>query len=244
MLGSRQWCKGFSLLVWLMLFMPIGSLHAESLKVVTFIEKPLIYQEKGEPVGVVVDVVKELFRQAGIDYSLRLMPPKRALFTTVETDGFCVFPIARSQEREALFRWVSPILISRHGLFSGPNHPIKLKTLEDARPFKIGSYLGSGVGEYLENQGFNVEYAGRNELSARKLQKNRIDLWVSDIKSAKYLINSERLSIAEPELVFFTTVRAMACNLNTDPAVVKQLQKTITQMYRNGDVEKIYQSLH
>ncbi len=215
---------------------------AKPLNVVTFIEKPLIYQHNGEPAGVVVSVVRELFRQSGIDYKLRLMPPKRAILTTAETDSFCVFPVERSQEREALFQWVSPVLISRHGMFSHPHVPVKLKTLEDAKPYKVGSYLGSGVGEYLEGLGFNVEYAGRNELNARKLLKKRIDLWVSDIESARFLVKNEKLPISEPELVFFTTVRAMACNLAVDPATVKTLQKTITQMYRNGDVESIYRS--
>ncbi|UZE96410.1 substrate-binding periplasmic protein [Alkalimarinus alittae] len=244
MLGNRDRFKGLVvLLCWGLLAVSV-SIHAKPLNVVTFIEKPLIYQKGGEPVGVVVDVVKEIFRQANIEYNLRLMPPKRALFTTAEADGYCVFPIERSQEREALFKWVSPIVISRHGLFSAPGKPISIKTLEDAKPYKLGSYLGSGVGEYLENLGFNVEYATRNELSARKLLKSRVDLWVSDIKSAKYLINSERLPITEPEIVFFTTIRAMACNLNVDPSIVKQLQKTVTQMYRNGSAEKIYGSLN
>lgn len=228
--------------VWLIFAGFHGAIQAKPLNIVTFIERPLIYQKSGEPVGVVVDVVKELFRQADIEYKLRLMPPKRALLTTAETDSYCVFPVERSQEREAQFQWVSPVLISRHGLFSHPEKPIKLKTLEDAKNYKLGSYLGSGVGEYLENAGFNVEYSGRNELNARKLLKNRIDLWVSDIESAKFLINDERLPITGPEMVFFTTVRAMACNPDVDPSIVKQLQKTITQMYRNGDVEKIYRS--
>ncbi len=239
--SSRSfWVKGFAVLVWLMLLGLHPGIQAKPLNVVTFIERPLTYQKSGEPVGVVVNVVKELFRQADVEYKLRLMPPKRALLTTVETDGFCVFPVARSQEREVKLQWVSPVLISKHGLFSHPERPVKLQTLEDAKAYKLGSYLGSGVGEYLENSGFNVEYAGRNELNARKLLKGRVDLWVSDIESAKFLIKDEELPLAEPEMVFFTTVRAMACNLGVDRTIVKQLQKTITQMYRNGDVEKIY----
>lgn len=246
MLGSNhrafKCSKLIAMFVGLLLINVQVDVQAKPLHVVTFVEKPLIYQKSGEPVGVVVDVVKELFRQAGVEYKLRLMPPKRALLTTAETDSFCVFPIARSQEREARFQWVSPVLISRHGLFSHPDKAIKLRTLEDAKPYKLGSYLGSGAGEYLENSGFKVEYAGRNELNARKLLKKRIDLWVSDIESARFLIRDERLPIAEPELVFFTTVRAMACNPGVDSAVVKRLQQTITQMYRSGDVEKIYRT--
>ncbi len=212
------------------------------LNVITFIEKPLIYQKNGNAVGVVVNVAKEMLRQASVPYKLRLMPPKRAILTAIESTNACVLPIERSQEREATFQWVSPILISRHGFYSHPETPITLKTMEDAKGYKLGSYLGSGMGEYLESFGFNVEYAGRNELNARKLLKKRIDLWVSDTESAKFLIKNDRLPIREPEMVFFTTVRAMACNLNVDPMIVKKLQATITQMYRNGDIEKIYRS--
>jgi len=236
--------RGWMAFVFLILFSSVGFAAEKPLTLVTFIEKPLIDQKNGVPSGVVVTVIKELFRQANVAYTLRLMPPKRAILMTTETDNYCVFPIERSQEREANYQWVSPVLISRHGLYSHPDRPIELKTLEDARPHKLGSYLGSGMGEYLENLGFNVEYAGRNELNARKLLKNRIDLWVSDTESAKFLIKHERLSLSAPELIFFTTVRAMACNLAVDSGVVKKLQKTATKMYRNGDVEKIYKSLN
>ena len=236
-----RWCVVFLSLT---LYSSLSAGEEKPLNLITFIEKPLIDQVDGEPYGVVVSVIKELFRQANITYTLRLMPPKRAILMTSETENYCVFPIERSQEREVNYQWVSPVLISRHGLYSHPDRPIDLKTLEDARSYKLGSYLGSGVGEYLESFGFNVEYTGRNELNARKLLKNRIDLWVSDTESAKFLIKQERMSLSEPELVFFTTVRAMACNLAVDSDVVKKLQKTVTNMYRSGDIERIYNALN
>ncbi len=220
----------------------IGHASEKPLNIVTFIERPLIYQKANQPAGVVVELVSEMLERAKVGYTLKLMPPKRALLTTAENRNFCVFPIERSQEREAKFQWVSPVLISRHGFYSHPDKPVKLITLDDARPYKLGSYLGSGVGEYLESFGFTVEYAGRNELNARKLEKKRIDLWASDTLSASFLINDNRLAISDPELVFFTTVRAMGCNLSVDPAIVKRLQKTITAMYRDGTVGRIYSS--
>lgn len=219
-----------------------SSASEKPLNIVTFIERPLIYQQETQPAGVVVELVSEMLERAKVDYTFKLMPPKRALLTTAESANFCVFPIERSQEREANFQWVSPVLISRHGFYSHPDKPIKLVTLDDARSYKLGSYLGSGVGEYLESFGFEVEYAGRNELNARKLEKKRIDLWASDTLSASFLIKDNRLAISDPELVFFTTVRAMGCNLSVDPEIVKRLQKTITAMYRDGTVDRIYSS--
>jgi hypothetical protein len=213
----------------------------ESLSLVTFLERPLVDQQGTDIHGVLIDVVKELMRRSGIDYTLNLAPPKRALVIARTSPKHCVFPIERSQEREVFFQWITPILISRHGLYSHPDRDIPLMTLSDARPYTLGSYLGSGVGEYLESFGFNVDYASRNDLNAGKLAKKRIDLWASDTISAKYLAKEDRFNLKAPELVFFTTVRAMGCNLDVDHRMVDTIQDVLFGMYKDKTIAKIYE---
>lgn len=213
----------------------------ESLSLVTFLERPLVDQKNTDVEGVLIDVVKELMRRSGIDYTLNLAPPKRALVIARTSPKHCVFPIERSQEREVFFQWITPILISRHGLYSHPDRDIPLMTLSDARPYTLGSYLGSGVGEYLESFGFNVDYASRNDLNAGKLAKKRIDLWASDTISAKYLAKEDRFDLKAPELVFLTTVRAMGCNLDIDRRMVDTMQDVLFGMYKDKTIAKIYE---
>lgn len=232
--------RRYGLAVLLSLFC-MGS-WATPLTILTFLERPLVDSEGEKPTGLVVQVIEEMMRRSGVDYKLSLMPPKRTLLMAQTEDHTCVFPIERSQEREASFRWVSPVIISRHGLYSHPDRRIPLITLDDAKSYKIGSFLGSGVGEYLESFGYQVEYAGRNELNAGKLEKKRIDLWASDRVSAEFLSREMRFDVGDPELSFFTTVRAMACHHSVDADTIKLLQTILTGMYRDGTIERIYKS--
>jgi hypothetical protein len=213
----------------------------EALSLVTFLERPLVDQNGAQPHGILIEVIRELMHRSGVDYTLNLAPPKRALVIARTTSRHCVFPIERSQEREVHFQWITPILISRHGLYSHPDRSIPLTTLMDVKPYVLGSYLGSGVGEYLESFGFNVDYASRNDLNAGKLEKKRIDLWVSDTISAKYMAKEDRFELKEPELIFFTTVRAMGCNLDVESGLVDTIQDVLSGMYKDKTIAKIYE---
>lgn len=203
---------------------------------------PFMNQSNNQMEGITVDLAKELFRRAGVQYHFLFMPPKRALITAMNTSNYCVLAVERSQERETLFQWISPILISRHALYSRKEENYQIDTLEEARSYKIGSYLGSGVGEYLESQGFQVEYSSQNELNVRKLLTKRIDLWASDTISATMLSSQYQTGILEPEIIFLTTLRGMACNNDMDGNTIALLQQTLMDMYRDGTVQNHYQS--
>jgi polar amino acid transport system substrate-binding protein len=240
-----KWHRRFLNSLLLVLFcVPDFLLASPRISLVTFLERPLVDQVQGKPTGVLIDVVAELMRRSGVEYTLNLAPPKRALVIARTTAKHCVFPIERSQEREVFFQWITPILISRHGLYSHPDKKIPLVTLLDAKPYTLGSYLGSGVGEYLESFGFNVDFASRNDLNAGKLSKKRIDLWVSDTISARYLAKEDGFPLNDPELVFLTTVRAMGCHLNVDKRLVETMQEVLYGMYKDKTIEKIYRQFN
>lgn len=212
------------------------------LSLVSYLESPLVDQQKGQIKGLVIEIVKTLFRRQKIPYEINLAPPKRALRIAQTQKNSCVFPIDRSQEREVDYQWVSPVLVSRHAFYSSSERQIPLTTIKDAKPYVVGSYLGSGIGEYLDSLGFKVDFARRNELNAQKLQMQRIDLWASDTISAQYLAEQKGYQLAEPELVFFSTIRAMGCNLAIDRSRIKSLQAELTKMYHDGTIDSIYKS--
>ncbi|PZR39960.1 MAG: amino acid ABC transporter substrate-binding protein, partial [Ectopseudomonas oleovorans] len=60
--------------------------------------------------GIAVDIVKEMFKRAGVQYNLTLrFPWDRIYKLALEKPGYGVFVTARLPEREALFKWVGPI---------------------------------------------------------------------------------------------------------------------------------------
>lgn len=206
----------------------------EPLRLLTFHEPPWVDATVQPAEGVTVAVIKRLFAEADIRYSLEVQPPKRALQTAMSRPGSCVFPIERSQEREASLRWVGPVVVSRYAFYPAADRRISLQTLEDARRYLIGSYLGSGLGEYLEQRGFKVTLASKPEQGPSMLARNRFDLWVSDTHSARATAAAAGVQIGEPALVFLTTLRAMGCHPDTPEASLERLQTTLLRLLRSG----------
>ena len=211
---------------------------------VTFIDPPYIFDPKEtNQKGLVEVIIETLMRQTNIKYNIQIMPAKRAELYAQATENTCVFPIEKSQEREVFFSWVSPIIVSKQGFFTSPKQSsIFLQVLEDAKPYRIGSYLGSGIGEYLSSFNYRVDFATKNEANIQKLKINRIDLWASDILTAEYISKLSGIEITPSKLDFFTTLRAIGCHLSVPEKTIKLMQKELQAMYRNGLILNIVQN--
>ncbi|MDX1452481.1 MAG: transporter substrate-binding domain-containing protein [Oleiphilaceae bacterium] len=213
------------------------------LNLVSFVDAPYVLPVEHRPHGLVVDYVEALMKRAGYSYNIEVLPPKRAVLHALTQENTCVFPIERSQEREVEFHWVSPVLISRHGFFHHPDKKFdNLRVLEDVRSLRLGSYLGSGLGEYLASMGFDVDYAAENSANIHKLLAGRIDLWASDEISAHFIASLDGRQLPPSPLVFFTTVRAMGCQRDMPVGIIQNLTDTLRAMYRDGSFEKIKQA--
>ena len=204
---------------------------------------PYVYTEGKTITGAAVKVVEQLMARTNFSYSMDIVPAKRALILALKNTHTCIFPVERSQEREAQFLWVSPIVISRHGFFKRINdETINIRTLTDAQPYVIGSYLGSGIGEYLKNFKFNVDLVAENEANIYKLKAKRIDLWASDILSARYMMLEKREKVAELAMTFFITLKGMACHRSVPEEMMERMSQELKSMYQDGSIEKIQSS--
>lgn len=210
---------------------------------VTFYDPPYIFDpSETSRQGLVQIILKNLMHNIGIQYSITLMPPKRAEIFAKATPNTCILPIEKSQEREVYFSWVSPILVSKHGLFQLQKHPqISLEALDDARPYRLGSYLGSAIGAYLKSFDFLVDFANQNEANIYKLSVERIDLWASDILTAAYISKTEDIKISDSRLDFFTTLKAIGCHPSVDAKIISEMNKELQWMYQTGQIYSIVQ---
>ena len=210
------------------------------LELVSFEDPPYVFSDHAMTNGLVERFVERLMSHSDISYSLRLLPPKRAVLYTLNTPNTCIFPIEKSQEREAQFSWVSPILVSRHGLFQiKGGKPIHGQVLDDFSDYRIGSYLGSGIGEYLQSLSFKVDYAASNDANIHKLGANRIDLWASDVVTARFIAKRENVRVSKPRLEFFTTLRAIGCHKSVPSTTIKRMQTELEAMYQSGEISTL-----
>ena len=218
----------------------VSALRAETLQILTYEESPFALRVGKTHKGLLVDMLKELFSRTDLQYELKFIPLKRAIITTERMPDHCVLPVGRSQEREASFHWISPVLVSRYGLYSRNDVVIPLTTLSDAKPYTIGSFLGSGIGEYLTDLGFDVDLASVSAQNLRKLKRGRIELWAAELISAQEQMQKQAINFGAPELIFYTSLRAMACNREMSLETKLKLEQALTSMYRDGYMGELY----
>lgn len=214
-----------------------------TLRLLTFTSPPLVNAETvvERPSGTTISLIERLFELAAIGYKLSRYPPKRALHMASAMQNTCVLPIERSQEREPQLSWIGPVAISRHALYSKPDTPIALTTLEDARPYRISSPAGSGVGNYLDSLGFKIELARDTTHAYLMTEYGRTQLWAADVLAAPLVADELDRQPGNRELVIYTTQRYMGCHPETDPTLLKKLRDALAAMHSRDEVREMIQ---
>ncbi|MDX1450983.1 MAG: transporter substrate-binding domain-containing protein [Oleiphilaceae bacterium] len=191
--------------------------------------------------GIALDITTEMFRRANIKFDLKVVPLARALKQAEKKEQTCVVPLQRSQERETLYKWISPVLVTQSALFSPPDAKFDLAVLADARPYKIGVYRGSALEEYLQGAGFDfdVQAANSEEKNAKKLNSGRVDIWAADAVAGPYYAKKANVRLKQ-QIIFSSTLRAIACHIDTPDSEVERLTDVLKGMYGDGTVKRIF----
>lgn len=202
---------------------------------------PFTMNENGKASGVAINVISKLFEKAKVPFKLQSVPLARGMAEAKAQDLTCVFPVQRSQANEADYLWVSPIFITNSGLFVHPDSKEKFVALVDAKKLKIGALRGSGDAEYLKAFGYTIEEANTQEQNLEKLLNKRIDVWATDVLSAKYFVqkSSSKNKMPKEALTFRRSLGSLACNAKMAKADVAKLQDALDAMIKNGSLEKM-----
>ncbi|MGQ7959868.1 substrate-binding periplasmic protein [Pseudomonas sp. SP16.1] len=190
--------------------------------------------------GIAVDIVREMFKRAGVEYSLTLrFPWDRIYKLALEKPGYGVFVAARLPEREQLFKWVGPIGPDDWVLLAKGDSPLSLNSLDEARRYRIGAYKGDAISEYLSDRGVEHSTALRDQENARKLMAGQIDLWATGDPAGRYLAKQEGISGLKTVLRFDSAELYLALNKATPDETVGKLQAALEQMRAEGVVDAI-----
>ncbi|MBB3220557.1 substrate-binding periplasmic protein [Pseudoduganella umbonata] len=194
----------------------------------------------GKPTGRQTDKVREMLERAGVPHTIDLLPWKRAYMKAQRDPLTCVYSTTRTAEREAGFKWVGPIVQSDWVLMARADRPLQLRTLEDARPLRIGTYGGDARDDYLRSRGFNVEAVQNDDVNAEKLLMNRIDLWAvaarPELKTTRRLGRNGQLV---PVLVFNRVGLYLACHRSVPEPLVERMNAVLDTMRRDGSLDRI-----
>lgn len=190
--------------------------------------------------GIATDIVREMFKRAGITYSLTLrFPWERVYKLALENPGYGAFVMARLPDREKLFKWVGPIGPDDWVMLAKADSKITLETLNDARKYKIGAYKGDAIAETLTKQGLKPVVVLRDQDNARKLVSGQIDLWATGDPAGRYLARQDGVTGLKTVLRFNSAELYLALNKDVPDATVARLQAELDQMRKEGVVDEI-----
>ncbi|MFZ3185206.1 MAG: ABC transporter substrate-binding protein [Pseudomonas sp.] len=195
--------------------------------------------------GLSTEIVEELFKRAGVEYKIKLLPWKRAYEQTLNTPNTVLYSTTRTPEREELFKWVGPLVSNNWVFFAKSDSPLKVTSLDDAKQYSVGGYYGDAVAEYLAAQGFSkLQLAPNDRSNAKKLDAGRIQLWATGEYLGPYLAALEK---ATPPKVIFTfreTQMSLAFNKSAPDDLILKLNETLEVMRKEGVIDRLNAKYH
>jgi polar amino acid transport system substrate-binding protein len=193
--------------------------------------------------GIAVEVVREMFKSAGIPYHMTLRFPWARIYKmALEMPNHGVFVAAKLPERERLFKWVGPIGPDDWVMLARADSTINLISLEQAKSYRVGAYKGDAIEEHLLKEGLQPVSSFRDQENAHKLQEGKIDLWATGDPAGRYLAKQEGITGLKTVLRFDSAQLYLALNPETPDEVIERLQKALDDLRASGKVDQIFQS--
>ncbi|UVC07062.1 transporter substrate-binding domain-containing protein [Rhizobium sp. TH2] len=207
--------------------------QAEDIHLVTEEYPPFAFLEDGKYKGSSVDQVEILMKDAGLDYSMDMMPWARALALAERQPLHCVFTAAHNEERDPHFKWIEPLLAGRTLLIRKAGSKIAPKTIDEAKDYLVGTQRDDFTADLLKKHGFDkLDLAADFNLTLKKLMLGRIDLMpISEDYYGK--LRSEGAKI-ESTLVLSEQIYSIACNKSVPDADIARMQAGLDKLIADG----------
>ncbi|WP_019340516.1 substrate-binding periplasmic protein [Stutzerimonas stutzeri] len=188
-----------------------------------------------EVLGIATDTVREIFKRAGIDYSLTLRSPWDRIYTQTLADaGHGLFSVTRTVQNEGQFKWVGPLARYESVLLAAADTRVDLSTLMQAKGLQIGVQKSSGVSQYLESQGLRPTDSLSEEENLRKLLSGRLDLWATADPVWRYQVKEHGAEGIKPVLNLRAEDLYLALHKHTPDEAVERLQRALNEVISEG----------
>lgn len=138
--------------------------------------------DNGKVTGLSTEIVQAVLQDLGIKALPESKPWARAYEEAKNTPNVLLHSITRTRERDTLFKWVGVIAPANYSLWALKSRTdIAIRTIEDAKKYRIGTTNSDVVEQYLQGQKHPVidSVSGQTayEQNIERLLLGRIDLW-------------------------------------------------------------------
>ncbi len=190
--------------------------------------------------GYLTEKVQEMIKRTGATSSISSTSLARGLRATKTETNTCLLNLRRTPDRENLFAWVGPLTTTDWVLYGKNSDDHILKTIEDAKPFRIGSYKGSATGIELAEQGYKIEFAASDDENPNLLTINRIDYWIVAEHRGMYIAQEQGYGGDISRVAKYKSMELyMLCNKNMSKKKLDQLNRINKEIENDGTMQKI-----
>jgi len=201
---------------------------------------PYSFKDEDEIKGISVDVLRRIWARLGVqEQPIDMLPWARAYELIRLQPGTMLFSMARTPDRESLFRWAGPILKARLILFAKKNRQIRIGDSNQLAGRSIGTVRGDVAHNVLEARcpGCILEAVADMRQNVLKLAENRLDMVAYDEQAWPSLIHRIGMDPAQFEAVFILreTPIYYAFNRSVPQAAVDRFQRALNAVLASPD---------
>ena len=210
--------------------------YAEQARIKLITERsPFTHVSAADPSGGEATLFTEqLLSRAGIAYELFYLPWRRAYNEASTEANIVIFPLAKTTQRQGIFRWVGQLIPVNYYLFRLKSRTdIVLSTLNDARPYRIGVVNYHVHHEPLLEQGFTeLQTVNSNVQNLKKALLDRIDLFPISDGGLMQLCVRETIDCSKFEPVLKLEDISGGLHIAFSPSVSDEMVEAARESYR------------
>ncbi|MGB0833282.1 MAG: substrate-binding periplasmic protein [Psychrobium sp.] len=215
------------------------STYANTLSVVTE-ESTLQYSKGNKVTGPATDLVKEVLKQAEMSGNFRIYPWPRAYKLAQTKPDVLIYSMARTPQREQLFKWVGEVVPLDYQFFRlKRKRDVNPKDFTETKSYRIGTIKDGAIHNFLKKNGFSSISAASNEGAYIKMfMAGRVDMIIVNKSSLRKRCAVFKIdcSLLEPVLPIpqISTGLYMAVSKQTDDATYKKLVNAYNKVKEHG----------
>ena len=202
---------------------------------------PYNFQQGGELQGINYELVKLACQRAKIKCHYQLVSWKRAYRYALEQKNTGVFSTSKSAERQPHFQWVGPLVSSENYFYKLKSRTdINITSDEEVIRYTVAAPRNDIYEDVLIDMGFrkhkNLLGLSEKYESVKLFFSGKIDLIIASPVTLPYQMGKERELIEKvwPLEVPQLDGNFIAFNVESDPALLQQLNTAIEQLHREG----------
>ena len=234
---------------------PAPATASESIQEIQFMTEsspPLTYIEDDKIKGIFVEVLMAVSKQMesalGWD-QISVLPTARGYQSLSAGGKKCLFGMARTKERESLFKWAGPVTHTRVILIAKTGSDIRINSIGRLRSLKTGVIKEDMSEKILLASDLPPEslyYAFGDDAAVDLLQSlnsGMIDLWAQGDLSVRWLIKKKSLNPRDFKTVYIFEGAEdyFAFSKDVSNGFVSAFQHALDRIKKRGVVKQILQ---